>query len=344
MRRLLRTIAVVVGALVLLFGSLVAFLAATSADPRDAESWERLANLPRPRGEVATAVTTRELDCGPGERCPRVERLYVVGGLAGLGRTTDLVHVYDERTRGWSGAPKIPRPRHHPAAVATEGTVYVTGGSESATSWKPERDLWVLTPASRRWRALAMMPEGRMGHQMVALGRKLYVVGGRGGSAVLIYDTASGKWSRGASMPVPRDHLAAVAAGRRIFAIGGRDESVLARVDIYDPRRNRWLRGPVLPEPMSAMGAGLLADGIHVVGGEDPATLGGGVIDRHFRLDLEAGTWTPAPLPVVPVHGAAAGVMEGRLVLAGGARRQGSLSVLGWTGITQAYSAAAPRA
>jgi hypothetical protein len=90
---------------------------------------------------------------------------------------------------------------------------------------------------------------------------------------------------------------------------------------------------------MSAMGAGLLEDGIHVVGGEDPATFGGGVIDRHFTIDpnAPAAAWREAGRPILAVHGAASGIVFGKLVMAGGSRRQGTFSVLAWTGLTQAF-------
>jgi N-acetylneuraminic acid mutarotase len=170
---------------------------------------------------------------------------------------------------------------------------------------------------------------------MVTVAGKLYVVGGRGGGRVEIFNPATG-WTLGAAMPRPRDHLAAVVVGNRIYAIGGRDSEIVSRVDIYDTVTDTWSSGPKMLVPASAMTAALLADGkIHVVGGEDPGTLGGQVLDRHYILNPTSGAWLPSTPPLLAVHGAASGVTGGVLVTAGGARRQGALSILAWTGMTQ---------
>jgi hypothetical protein len=39
----------------------------------------------------------------------------------------------------------------------------------------------------------------------------------------------------------------------------------------------------------------------------------------------------------VATHGSASAVLSDKLVIVGGARRQGALSPLGWTGIVQVY-------
>ena len=140
-------------------------------------------------------------------------------------------------------------------------------------------------------------------------------------------------------MPGPRDHLGAVLVQGKIFAIGGRRSGVLKRVDIYDIATDTWSEGPPLPEPTSGMAAELLSDGrIHVVGGEDPGTIGGGVVDRHFILDIPSGRWANGPKALLPVHGAASDEIAGVMLVAGGARRQGALSVLAWTGVTQSFN------
>ncbi|MGH7856193.1 MAG: hypothetical protein ACREQY_02610, partial [Candidatus Binatia bacterium] len=104
----------------------------------------------------------------------------------------------------------------------------------------------------------------------------------------------------------------------------------------YDPRADRWRRGPDLPEPMSAMAVGVVGGRLHVAGGEDPDLLGG-TIDAHFSLGPGERTWERASRPLLPVHGAAFGVAGDRLFVAGGASRQGALSVVSWTGVTQAF-------
>ncbi len=322
--RIVRQIARVLLSLLLIFALLVGYLFWTTPGPRETQGWDRLDDLDAGRGEAASAVAEGR-------------RLYVIGGLQGaFASASDRVDVYDATTGTWSRAPSLPEARHHPAAAALGGTIYVTGGSKKATDWSPETNAWRLLPGADAWEPIQPLPEGRMGHQMVGFDGRLFAVGGRGGADVLVYDPDGG-WTRGAPIPQPRDHLAVVESGGRLFAIGGRDDEIRARVDAYDVLADRWTEEPPdLPIPMSAMAAGVLADGIHVVGGEDPQTVGGGVIEAHWVLGDD--DWVEAPLPIVATHGSAFGVIDGSLVIAGGARRQGAWSVLGWTGITQWFA------
>jgi N-acetylneuraminic acid mutarotase len=337
MRWLIRKISLLLTILVVLLVGYIVVLAITVEKPRSAPEWNRLNDLPRPRGEFAAAFIGKP--CAIPSGCTtQGQKIYVTGGLSGFGRASKDVDVYDVTGDTWTRGPNLPEVRHHPGAAGIGNVVYVSGGAKSATNWKPENNLWALKPGAKSWESLPDMPEGRMAHQMVAVGGKLYVIGGRGATSnVLIFDPAASKWSIGAQMPGKRDHLAAAVVGTKIYAIGGRDSDLTSRVDIYDTKADAWSEGPKLPIPMSAMAAGWLSDGIHVVGGENPSTVGGGVLDHHYRLATGGTTWDPQPKPILAVHGAASLVADGQLIIIGGARRQGTFSVLGWTGLVEAY-------
>ena len=342
LKSVLKIIALVLVVLLVVGGAFIGNLLTSNSYPRpEAEGWARLADLPHPRGEVGATIVLPG-PAGTSDICPSgpcQPQFFVVGGLRGLlGRTVATVDILDAGNGKWRSGPDLPEPRHHPAAAAIDGAVYVSGGSRRATNWKPERNFWVLRPGTDSWDRLPDMPEGRMAHAMVAANGRLYVIGGRGDtSRVLIYDRTSG-WSAGAPMPNPRDHLGAVLVQGKIYAIGGRRNSILRDVDIYDIATDTWSHGPPLPAPTSGMAAELLGDGkIHVVGGEDPSTFGGGVIDRHYILDLASGTWSLGPKALLPVHGAASDEVGGVLLIVGGSRRQGTFSVLAWTGLTQRF-------
>jgi hypothetical protein len=78
---------------------------------------------------------------------------------------------------------------------------------------------------------------------MVAVGDRLYAVGGIGPTGrVLIFDPLSG-WTAGASMPEPRDHLGAVVIDDEVWAVGGRHTELVRRIDIYDPAADTWRAG-----------------------------------------------------------------------------------------------------
>lgn len=335
---------ILVGLLVLavVLGATAGYLI-TSNTParRDSAGWLRVKSMPAGRGEVATGVV--EAQPGGPRLCPSDpcnERLvYAAGGLGGpFAKVLDRVQVFDPAASAWRDAAPLPEPRHHAAATGLGDTLYVTGGTPKKRGLDPHANVWVLRPGRTSFERLADMPEGRVAHAMVSMGGKLYVVGGRGPSAkVLIFDPATG-WKTGAGMPSPRDHVGAVAVQNKIYVIGGRDSSVSKRVDIYDTAADSWSEGPALPEPNSAMAAGLLEDGlIHIVGGEDPSLIGGGVRDTHLALDPVGNIWLQGPKPLQAVHGTPGVVVAGNLVIVGGARRQGTLSVFGWTGLVQVF-------
>jgi N-acetylneuraminic acid mutarotase len=326
-RRGLRALGLAVLATVVLLAVVSGVLIATNADPTDRPGWTRGADLAGGRGEVASTVADG--------------RVIVVGGLRGPGRTSASVEAYDPATDAWASLPDLPAPRHHAAAAALDdGTVYVSGGARSATDWSPRAEVWTLEPGAASWEPVDPLPEGRLGHAMVALDGQLHVVGGDGETSDVLTLEPEAGWQRGAPLGLRPDHVRAVVLEDEVWAIGGRvdDDSLVDRVDVYDPSTDSWRSGPVLPDPTSAMAVGVLDGSIHVVGGEDPGLLGGRVFDRHLVLRPGGDRWEELGPTMLAVHGAGYGVVDDELVVAGGARRQGLLSVLSWTGVTQRYS------
>jgi N-acetylneuraminic acid mutarotase len=317
-------IVVVVGLLIA-----VVILRLTNPRPSDSIGWRQKAPMPDTRGETASAVVGK--------------RLVVVGGLSGVASTSRATSVYNPTFDAWLRGEPLPRPRHHAAASAWGRYVYLSGGAPGATDWTAKSDVWRSRPGER-WRRLAPMPEGRQGHAMVAHDDKLYVIGGVGDSDdTLIYDIASDSWTRGAPLPRGRDHLRAVVWNGDIWAIGGRAGSVSDRIDVYSPRGDRWIRGPALPVGMSAMAVGVIANDLHVIGGEDPRFFRGGVLQHHFMLRADEERWQARPKAMLAVHGAGYGVIDRTLYIAAGASRQGALSVLSWTNVTQSYTVRSQR-
>ncbi len=323
MFRLLRWLVRLVFIVVVVVALVVTVLWLTRPQPASSPGWERLADMSVARGEVAAAVADG--------------KLVVAGGLRGAGTTSRDVSVYAIATDRWRPGRALPSPRHHAAAASVGKRVYVSGGARTATDWTPTTTVWRSRPGGR-WDELPAMPEGRQGHAMVALGGRLYVVGGVGPSdRTLIYDVSRKRWTTGAPLPGGRDHLRAVAWDGRVWALGGRSGDPLRRVDIYDPRRDTWTSGPELPDPMSAMSVGVVDETLHVVGGEDPDAIGGGVSTKHFALDRNGDRWREDSAAILRVHGAGFGMYKDTLIIAGGASRQGALSTISWTGVTQSF-------
>jgi N-acetylneuraminic acid mutarotase len=310
---------------------LIAVLLLTNPSPSAVPGWVALTPMPAAGGEVASATRSLPAD-GSGE-------LYVAGGFARIASTSDRVSVYRTAADRWEELPRLPSGRHHAGAAILGGDLVVTGGAGATTSRTPEDSYWVLREGAPSWEELEPMPEGRFGHRAVSLDGRVFVVGGAGPSSrVLVFSEEEG-WTMGAALPVPRDHIAVVVRGGEIWAIGGRgDDGPVTDVHVYDPASDEWRDGPELPVPVSAAVEGVIGGDIHLVGGEDPAVFGGGVIDRHLVLHRGARAWRELESPPLAVHGAAGGTIDGELLVAGGAARQGALSPLAWTDYTARFS------
>ncbi|MBE0477169.1 MAG: hypothetical protein IBX62_08745 [Coriobacteriia bacterium] len=326
MPRWLRPTGIVIGALIVLAALAVGWLLLTAPEPQERDEWALGPELPRAFGELATVSVVRE---------DGSEMLVVLSGLSGLGEVVDDVFTYEEASGAWSRGPSLPVAVHHASAAALDGAVWVSGGSETldAGAWQGRREVWRWEPdEGSTWESMPPLPEARWGHRMVEFDGRLYVVGGHGETAnTFVYHPDRDEWATAAPIPEMRDHLSVVATADSIWAIGGRTSENVARVDIYDPERDVWEQGPSLPEPTSGAAEGFTDGRVYVLGGEDPR-LRGGVIDEHWVLDTrdERPRWELAQSPPLTVHGADGAVFEGRIVVVGGASRQGALSVTAW--------------
>lgn len=303
--------------------------------PETRAGWSLGPPMPEAFGELATVALARD-DGG--------EDLVVLSGIRGFGQVVDRVLLLDAPDGRWQGGPPLPGPRHHAAAAAYQGAVVLSGGSTelNARPWTPRREVWRWRPGDEDWQAMPPLPEPRLGHRMVALDDRLYVIGGQGPSAkTWVYRPDHEGWAEAAPLPGPRDHLSLVVVDDRIWAIGGRSPESVARVDIYDPGADSWQAGPALPEPTSGAAEAVVDGRIHIVGGEEPDLLGGGIERRHWVLDTsaEAPRWQAGPAPPLHVHGADGAVWHGGMVIAGGAARHGLLSIFAWTPSLQLLTA-----
>src|SRR5438876_3075217 len=112
------------------------------------------------------------------------------------------------------------------AAIATgpRAGVYVMGGYSDGP---PIARAFHLARGASAWRELAAMPEARAAAAAVAIGERIYVVGGANAqglaAATFEYDPAVDRWTASkAAILTRRDHLAAAALDGRVCAVGGR--------------------------------------------------------------------------------------------------------------------------
>lgn len=163
----------------------------------------------------------------------------------------------------------------------------------------------------------------------VALGEKLYLLGGRRIQPVDSYDIATNTWSAGKAPPVETHHFQPVVWEGKIWLPGAMTgkyphEAALDQIPIYDPATDTWSKGPSLPSDRRRGGAGsVIHDGkLYVVCG---------IINGHWDgnvawldvLDLKTGQWSKLPdAPHARDHFQAA-VIDGKIYAAGGRRSHG---------------------
>jgi len=264
-------------------------------------AWRRIADLPTPRSEIAAAVLRGVI--------------YVVGGLGG----GNLVETYaNER---WSAGPRYPLTVDHAMAAAVDtqagGGIYVFGGNTNGVA--TARSFRLI--GDRGWREVAAMPAPRAQGAAVAIGEKIYVVGGaatdRLVSPTYVYDSAADRWTTAAPIPTPRDHLGAAALGGRVCAVGGRRLSLLQNLgafECYDPSTDGWTAMADAPTARGGIGAAVAGGRLIVAGGEQPA----GTFREVEVFDPATGRWSRLPDLVNPRHGLGVVAVGSTLFVIGG--------------------------
>lgn len=167
-------------------------------------------------------------------------------------------------------------------------------------------------------------PTERHENGFVALGDRLYLIGGRGERPLDIFDTATGEWIQGAPPPVEIHHMQALAYDDKIYVLGALtgsfpEEPALSYILIYDPLSDTWSTGPDIPVDRQRGGSGVvLHDGlIYLVGGNTRGHMSGYVAWLDV-FDPQTEQWTQLPdAPHARDHFHAA-VIDGHIYAAGG--------------------------
>ncbi|MDI1248435.1 MAG: kelch repeat-containing protein [Lacunisphaera sp.] len=185
-----------------------------------------------------------------------------------------------------------------------------------------------LVALANTWEPLPTHGQMHPRHEaaFIAVGDKIYLLGGRRLQPVDILDPATGAWSQGAPPPVEVHHFQPVVWENRIWLVGAMTggyphERALDHIPVYDPATDTWSRGPSLPEQRRRGGAGaVIREGkLYVVCG---------IINGHWdghvawldELNLATGAWRELPdAPRARDHFQAA-IVSDKLYAAGGRR------------------------
>jgi N-acetylneuraminic acid mutarotase len=203
--------------------------------------WRHEAPLPTARSYLAAT-------CGEDE-----DSLYAIGGFEGsLGmRYLATVERYSASRDEWVECPGIEGGRSHLAAATLRNgsngsSVFALGGYSDGRAWA---DVERFDAGRGAWVKEAAMPTARDSLAAVALGARLFALGGcvEGGvtnlATVEALDPRVGKWHAEASMPSVRALLSAAVVGERLFVLGGNSSKLGSNfnaVHSLDPRVNKW--------------------------------------------------------------------------------------------------------
>lgn len=240
------------------------------------DAWRELAPLPQPIHHPAVATDGK--------------KLYVLGGLTGLAaRPLDSAFAYDPQTGAWQELGHLNDFRGG-AAAAVSQRLYVMAGRTNAGI---DDALEYYDFDHGNWNGRMPVPTARTQLQAVAVGGKIYAIGGDKGSLATdlgtteAYDPAIDAWKSLPSMAVARSAFAAAESGGRIYAFGGeRKGGVIDTVEVFDPAKGSWSTlGLAMPDPRHGLAAASWKNRIYVLGGGRRS--GWSVTDLNTALILE---------------------------------------------------------
>jgi N-acetylneuraminic acid mutarotase len=253
------------------FDALGRALTSASAYDPNADSWNKVADLPRPITGAGTA--------GDGNT------IWLAGGYLGnLAGKTPIADVwkYDVTTDVWTPGPALPKGIAAAAMVRLNRTLHLMGGTDLAGN--DLTDHWVLDidHPENGWRKATALPTGRHHLGGFVLGDKVYAVGGQQGpndatgsvDTVEVYDWKTRLWTTAPSLPAPRSHITAstfVAPNGHPYIAGGLTNGATRNYDAdiidYDPKMKKWTQLAWMPGVRSAPVARVIANRIVVTTG-----------------------------------------------------------------------------
>lgn len=274
------------------------------------DAWTKKKNMPIASHHIALAEVNG--------------KIYIFGGFKypdsgpAAWQPMDNVFEYDPAADTWKPLAPLPAKRGSPNAVVANGKIHIIGGAGFHPNSKettvhparPHRSLGtheVYDPASNTWETRQAMPTARNHAAAGFVAGKIYVIGGRIGSAFItrasntdiveVYDVATDQWGDlKARMPTPRSATAWGVHRGLIYVAGGEQQTsqfqrTFRAVEAYDPANNRWTALPPMEFPRHGLAGDIINGKFHLVSGD--AASGGAPgthidSDVHEVIDLDA--------------------------------------------------------
>lgn len=193
-----------------------------------------------------------------------------------------------------------------------------------ATNNPPAANSTAITQLQWQSMTAHQAPSARHENGFVAVGERLYLIGGRGQRPLDVFDPATGNWTQGAKPPFEIHHMQAIDYQGKLYVLGAMtggfpEEPPLENILIYDPALDVWSNGPEIPAHRQRGGSGVvLHEGlIYLVGGNTRGHMSG-FVPWLDVFDPVSGTWTELPdAPHARDHFHAA-IIDGHIYAAGG--------------------------
>jgi N-acetylneuraminic acid mutarotase len=212
-------------------------------------------------------------------------KIYVAGGIDGLGHASKALQVYDPAADFWKSKADLPVTSVDGAAVGIGGKLYVYTWGNSTNGYWPL--LHRYDPATNTWLKLARPPHNVDSPAAGVIGGKLYLAGGHtlnGVSNYLdVFDPATNAWTAKQPMPTAKfDAAAAVASSgllsqQRLYVIGGTSSAgsttMLQTVEAYNPASDGWTMVASLHRPRRGLAAATANGVIYALGGTSEGVL-----------------------------------------------------------------------
>jgi N-acetylneuraminic acid mutarotase len=310
------------------------------------DKWTKKKFMPRPAHHSALASYNGKIYVSGGFIPPQNTNV----PLGGAWQPIDDVWEYDPAADSWRSLAPMPIKRGAAVAVEVGGKIYVIGGATTVegsnesftlsngaavtgspspipqffTFFGPARVLstnQVYDPATNKWETRKPMSVPRNHIFAGVVNNKIYVIGGRTGSAYIMtatntnvveeYDPATDTWTGPLQrMPTARSGGGYATDGRRIYCAGGEvATSQLAgafrAVEAYEPATNTWSILPSMPIPRHGVAGAMIGNEFHLVSGMMQTAGAMTFMDPqlttytavHDVLDLKALPNAPASAP-----------------------------------------------
>ncbi|MCE9640886.1 MAG: hypothetical protein K8S22_12190 [Betaproteobacteria bacterium] len=251
-------------------------------------------------------------------------KIYVFGGFVlpasgpAAWQPIDNAFEYDPAADNWKELAPMPTKRAAAVAAAVGGKLYVIGGAtmlpgSKETAIHPARahrsvgTVEEYDPATNTWRERSMMPTPRNHLAIGAVNNKIYVLGGRSGSAFISgggnrldlveeYDVATDTWnSVRARMPTGRSAVAYGVHGGRVYVVGGEHQeynlsTAFRAFEGFDATKKEWSVLPPMPLQRHGLAGAVLGNRFHAISG-DVQSAGTGLemhTDSHDAYEFES--------------------------------------------------------